>query len=41
MPFEFSLTVFKDDSFKSNLVFTKFIEDNQKEFDKGIYYEEL
>lgn len=42
MPFEFSLTVFKDDSFnKSNLVFNKFIADNKKEFDKGIYYEEL
>lgn len=42
MPFEFSLTVFKDDSFdKSKLVFTKFIEGNIEEFDKGIYYEEL
>ena len=41
MPFEFSLTVFKDDTFKSNMVFTKFIEDNQQEFDNGIYYEEL
>ncbi|MCM1125490.1 MAG: class I SAM-dependent methyltransferase [Lachnospiraceae bacterium] len=42
MPFEFSLTVFKDDSFaKSNLVFNKFIDDNKKEFDKGIYYEEI
>ncbi len=42
MPFEFSLTAFKDDSFeKSKLVFTKFITDNKREFDKGIYYEEL
>jgi len=42
MPFEFSLTVFKDDSFeKSNLVFTKFIADNKSEFEDGIFYEEI
>lgn len=42
MPFEFSLTVFKDDSFEpSNLVFHKFIADHKEEFDHGIYHEEI
>ncbi len=41
MPFEFSLTIFKDDTFdKSNLVFSRFISENEKEFKEGIYYEE-
>lgn len=41
MPFEFALTVFKDDSFaKSNLVFNEFISDNRKEFEEGLYHEE-
>ncbi len=41
MPFEFSLTVFKDDSFtKENLVFSKFENENKREFEKGIFYEE-
>lgn len=41
MPFEFSLTVFKDDSFdKSNLVFSRFISENEEEFREGIFHEE-
>lgn len=40
MPFEFALTVFKDDSIeKSSLVFNKFISDNQREFEGGIFHE--
>lgn len=40
MPFEFALTVFKDDSIeKSSLLFNKFISDNQREFEEGIFYE--
>ena len=40
MPFEFALTLFKDDKFEKNLVFNKFMADNQKEFEEGIYHEE-
>lgn len=40
MPFEFSLTVFKDDTFdKTNLVFSKFVSENAKEFKEGIFRE--
>lgn len=40
MPFEFSMTIFKDDTFeKSNLVFSKFISENEKEFKEGIFHE--
>lgn len=41
MPFEFSLTLFKNDSFeKTNLVFSNFVSENRKDFEEGIFYEE-
>lgn len=41
MPFEFSVTLFKDDSFDgNNLVFHKFMEDHKIDFDEGVFHEE-
>lgn len=41
MPFEYSVTVFKDDSFdKSKLLFTQYISDNIEEFENGAFQDD-
>lgn len=37
MPFEATITLFKDDSFNETMCFNKFIKEHQKQFENGLY----